>query len=168
MKLNSLTNVKLPEMVLVVLFIIYIMFPIGTPSWMRPFFSSPIGMMALFAITLSLFVYANPILGIMFIFVAYELIRRSGISPNFMNTPNVENAGAVSSREEVPVKDIPDHKPLEVVLPREPESPNSFAYKSLEEEIINVRAPVGQSDPLQYTTSSFLPVAHSVKNASMY
>jgi hypothetical protein len=167
MKLDSFTNVKLPEMVLVLLFIVYIMFPIGTPNWMRPFFNSAIGMMALFAITISLFVYTNPILGIVYIFVAYELIRRSATAPNYMNTPSVENAGAVSSREP-PVKAIPDHKPLEVVLPREPESPDSFAHHSLEEEIINVRAPVGHSDPLQFTASSFAPVAHSVKNASMY
>ena len=173
MNISQLKKFDVFDIILLVLFVVYIVFPVSTPQWFVPFLDSPIGMVVIFIVTVSLFVYRSPILGVLFIFVAYELIRRSIIAPNFMNTPSVQNAGAVSSQEE-PVNHAPqqefvyDHKPLEVVLPREPESPDSFAYKSLEEEIINVRAPVGQSDPMQMVTTSFLPVAHSVKNASMY
>ncbi len=95
-----------------------------------------------------------------------------------MNTPNSERIGKESRRvhfesepeliAQEPVSTVPDHNPLEIVQPRAPEAPNSFAYKSLEEEIVEVRAPVGQSDPIQFTTSSFQPVANTVKHASMY
>lgn len=176
MNLGAFTHFKISEMVLLLLFIIYIMFPIATPDLMKPVFNSAIGLLLLFAVTVSLFVYTNPILGILYIFVAYELIRRSSVGANYMNTPNTEHAGKESRRvhfapEQIaqdPVPTIPDHNPLEIVLPRAPEAPNSFAYKSLEEEIVDVRAPVGKSDPVHFVSSDFQPVATTVKNASMY
>lgn len=176
MNLSAFTNFKVSEMVLLLLFIIYIMFPIATPDTMKPIFSSAVGLLLLFAVTVSLFIYTNPILGVLYIFVAYELIRRSSNGANYMNTPNTERFGKESRRvhfeneqvPEQPVSTIPDHNPLEIVQPRAPEAPNSFAYKTLEEEIVEVRAPVGQSDPIQFSASSFQPVANTVKNASMY
>lgn len=176
MNLSAFTNFKVSEMVLLLLFIIYIMFPIATPDVMKPIFSSAVGLLLLFAVTVSLFVYTNPILGILYIFVAYELIRRSSIGANYMNTPNAERIGKESRRvhfegeqiPEQPASTVPDHNPLEIVLPRAPEAPNSFAYKSLEEEIVDVRAPVGKSDPIQIASSTFQPVASNVKNASLY
>jgi hypothetical protein len=176
MNLSAFTHFKISEMVLLLLFIIYILFPIATPDLMKPIFSSAIGLLLLFAITVSLFVYTNPILGILYIFVAYELIRRSTVSANYMNTPGVNQAGKESRRvhfepeqaTQDPIPIVPDHNPLEIVQARAPEAPNSFAYQSLEEEIVDVRAPVGKSDPIQFSTSSFQPIANTVKHASMY
>ncbi len=176
MNLSAFTHFKISEMVLLLLFIVYIMFPIATPDAMKPIFSSAVGLLLVFAITVSLFIYTNPILGIIYIFVAYELIRRSSMAANYMNTPGVEQSGKESRRVHFepehathdPVPAIAEHTPLEIVLPRAPEAPNSFAYKSLEEEIVDVRAPVGKSDPVHFVSTDFQPIANTVKYASMY
>jgi hypothetical protein len=39
---------------------------------------------------------------------------------------------------------------------------------SLEEEIVQLRAPIGKSDPVKYTESSFKPVADNLIGGSMY
>jgi hypothetical protein len=39
---------------------------------------------------------------------------------------------------------------------------------TLEEEIVQIRAPIGKSDPVKYTESSFKPVADNLIGGSMY
>ena len=174
MKLGIIKNITIPEIVLLLFFIIYILFPIATPEWMKPLVRSPVGMLLLFAITVSLFIYTNPALGVVYVFVAYEMLRRSMVAVNFYNTPdtklqwntsrnNVEvdrELAQMSLVDTVPFDDIPHDT-------HAPEAPHSFTHRSLEEEIVDMRAPVGKSQPLEMSSSSFVPVASSLKNASL-
>jgi predicted membrane protein len=187
MNLGSFKKFSVPEILLLIFFIIYILFPIGTPQSLKYAIHSPIGMIFIFAISVSLFVYTNPTLGIMSIFVAYELLRRSAIGKNNYNTPDVKSFGKQSNQvEQNPIQfdqlyqqqhvtdsfsDInilDSHSPLSIPVERSEESPHSFAFQTLEEEVIQQRAPVGHSDPLKLVDSSFLPVASDVKQASMF
>lgn len=173
MKLTSFKRFTVPEIILLIVFIIYILFPIGTPLPIKSLIDSSVGMMLLFVVCISLFVYTNPALGVVFIFVAYELMRRSAVGRNFMNTPSIDTYGKQSSTQhaevknrtnstisQVPMDDIPRDEPV-------PESPHSFVHQTLEEEIINIQAPIGRSDPLQMTSASFQPVSSNLKNASL-
>jgi len=65
------------EIVVFVLFVIYLVFQVQTPSFLMPYISSPLGIAVVLIITLCVFFYTNPVLGILSLFVAYELIRRS-------------------------------------------------------------------------------------------
>ena len=72
MKLNidilQLKNFGVFDIILLALFLVYIVFPVSTPEPLAPFIDSPFGMLTIFAIGLSLFVYRNTILGVLFIF----------------------------------------------------------------------------------------------------
>jgi hypothetical protein len=142
--LKSFTNL---ELILLGCFIVYVVFPISTPSFLAGFIESSLGMLLLFLVTIFLFFYTNPILGVIFIFVAYELLRRSS---------------HISGRTAI-IK----HTPSQLKKDIEMASMNPPKRESLEEEIVEKMAPVGKSDMSIYTPSSFKPVAESVGTASL-
>ena len=65
------------EMILFVLFIVYLILPIATPKVLSPYIDSALGISIIFALILFMFFYSHPLLAILFVFVAYELVRRS-------------------------------------------------------------------------------------------
>ena len=71
---KSLTKL---EIILLVVFIIYIIFPVDTPTIFVDYVDSPLGMLTIFIITIYLFFHTNPIIAIIYVLVAYELLRRT-------------------------------------------------------------------------------------------
>lgn len=145
----SLKSMRPVEIVLFVVFMIYIVFPIGTPEMLAPYFDSALGMVFLFAVTMALFVYTNPILGVLYIFVAYEVLRRSSGSAG--------NSRAV----------IMKYTPTQVAKDEDLRKMNPVVEKTVEEEVIEVRAPIGKSEPTEYVMTSFKPVAEKLEGASV-
>ena len=145
----SLKSMRPVEIVLFVAFMIYIVFPIDTPTIVAPYFDSALGMVFLFAVTLALFVYTNPILGVLYIFVAYEVLRRSSGSAG--------NSRAV----------IMKYTPTQVAKDEDLRKMNPVVEKTVEEEVIEVRAPIGKSEPTEYVVTSFKPVAEKLEGASI-
>ena len=141
--LKSFTNL---ELILLGCFIIYVVFPISTPPFLAGFIESSLGMLLLFLVTVFLFFYTNPILGVIFVFVAYELLRRSS------------RIGKTA---------IIQHTPSQILKDAEMASMNPPKRESLEEEIVEKMAPIGKSDMSVYTPSSFKPVAENVGTASL-
>ncbi len=90
MKLSDFTKSLSPlEIAALVIFIVYIVFPFKTPLFLAGVVNTPIGLLVVLIITLYLFFYTNPILAVVYIFVAYELIRRTSLvkvaaSDNYM------------------------------------------------------------------------------------
>ena len=66
------------EITTLVIFVIYLILPMKTPSMVSQWLNKPVGILAIFVITVYLFMYAHPALGVLYLFVAYELLRRSG------------------------------------------------------------------------------------------
>jgi len=164
MDLNLLRKISVPEMSLLIVFIIYVIFPISTPEILVPIVDSPLGYLSVFIITVGLFVYTSPLLGIIYIFVAYELIRRSSLH-SVQNKPH-------STQDVIPTRYMPTHlpKPIPEQSAKEAEMArmNPERETTLEEEIVQLRAPIGKSDNVKYTESTFKPVATDVLGASMY
>lgn len=80
MKLSDFTQSLSPlETATLIVFVIYIIFPFKTPFFLAGIINTPVGLLVALVLTLYLFFYTNPILGVVFIFVAYELIRRSSL-----------------------------------------------------------------------------------------
>jgi hypothetical protein len=135
------------EFALLGCFIIYVILPISTPTFLAGFINSSLGMLVLFLIAIFLFFYTNPILGVVFVLVAYEIIRRSsqiaGSTEIMLYTPSQAKKNAEMARMNPP------------------------KTETLEEEIVAKMAPIGHSDISIYTPSSFKPVAESVGSASM-
>ena len=137
------------EITALVVFIIYIIFPFKTPSFLSGVVNTPIGLIVVLVITLYLFFYTNPILGIVYIFVAYELLRRSSL---------------VKTGDSYIVQSTPS----EIKRTNEMVQMNPVRTVTLEEDVIATMAPaqVFNADP--ELDSSFQPVAERVVGASMY
>jgi len=133
---------------LIVVFILYIVFPVETPDLLIPIIDSSLGMLSIFIITLYLFFYVNPVVAIVYIFVAYELIRRSS-----------NKSGRVTIMEYTPSQ---KKKDLEM------KQMNPKVIETLEEEVILQMAPIGKSKDNEYVNTTFKPVADKIKEGSMY
>jgi len=151
MKLSDFTKALSPlEIAALVIFVIYIIFPFHTPAFLLGTVNTPIGLVVLLVVTLYLFFYANPILGVVYIFVAYELIRRSslvrrGSSDNYMIRSS----------------------PSEVQRAAEMSQMNPVRKVTLEEDVIAKMAP-SQIFHDNTIDSGFKPVAERVVGASKF
>lgn len=155
MKLKSiLKSITYVEMVVLAIFIIYLVLPIPTPNMISPYIESPLGMIVIFCIIVALFLYSNPILAILYIFVAYTLLQRSAIVSGqsayvqYTATPAERNA---EIQEQIKAA-TPPQQPVE--------------SQTLEEDIVNKMAPVGKSELSAFVPSSYKPVATNVNGAS--
>jgi hypothetical protein len=88
----------------------------------------------------------NPVLGVVFLFVAYEIVRRSA---------------RVNNR--VPMM---MHTPSQAKKDAELASMNPPLATSLEEEVVQQMAPVGKSSLISYTMSEYKPISSDIHNAS--
>ncbi len=116
------------------------------PELVASYIDSSLGMVATLLITLYVFMNYNPILGVVFLFVAYEIIRRSARVnnrvPMLLHTPSQAKKDAELAEMNPPVS------------------------SSLEEDFVHQMAPVGKSSMISYTMSEYKPVSSDIHNAS--
>lgn len=134
------------EYAILVLFILFLVIPVKIPNVLAQLINSPLGMIVLFLITMILFVYVNPILGVLYIFVAYELLRRSEKVTG--KSAYIEFTPSQSKKDE------------------EMASMNPPAERSLEEMIVDKMSPVGQSVVTEFVNTGFKPVNDKTFGAS--
>ena len=68
------------ELVLVILFIIYLILGLKTPEPIASLIDTLVGKIVIFLIVIYLFMHSNPILAVLSLFVAFDLIRRSSMA----------------------------------------------------------------------------------------
>jgi hypothetical protein len=143
---NTFRSLSTYEAILLVLFVIYLVFDIQPPDAFASVVDTPIGMVLVLLLTLMNFMRSNVILGVVGLFVAYEVVRRSARVnnrvPMMMYTPSQMN------------------KDIELVQMNPPQD------QSLEEEMVDKMAPVGKSSLITYTMSEYKPIATEIHNAS--
>ena len=134
------------EFGMLALFIIYLVMDIYPPEIMASYIDTSIGMVGILLLTLYVFMNYSPVLGVVFLFVAYEIVRRSARVnnrvPMIMYTPSQAKKDAELSAMNPPVA------------------------ASLEEEVVEQMAPVGKSSLISYTMSEYKPVSSDIHNAS--
>ena len=145
--LESFKSLSPLEIISLVLFITFIIFPIKLPHWLANMIDSPLGFLSLFIITVFLFFYVNPILGIIYILVAYELIRRSS-----------ETTGKAAMMQ---------YSPTQAKKDSELEKMNPPTEVTLEEEVIQVMAPARNEFIKGTSNSDFKPVMETIVGASL-
>ena len=143
---NPFKSFSTIEITLLIVFIIYVVLPIETPTFLAGSVNSPITMIVMLAVTGYLFLYSNPILAILYIFVAYELLRRSA------------SYKPITLQQYTPTQEK-KNKDLRAMNPPQ--------EKSLEEEVVDKMAPVGKSDASVYLPSTYKPVSEKLIGASM-
>ena len=157
-----LKSIHVPEILVLVVFILYLIFPVSTPSALSPYIESPLGIVGLFCIIMALFLYSHPIVAVLFVFVAYTLLRRSAvIRPKTAYVQYTESTPMKMKKAQQEIDDAtpPDHEPQNVrVGGKQP--------TSLEEEIVAEKAPIGVSEKISIVATSYLPVSTNVMGAS--
>jgi len=148
---NLLRDAKLPpaqELVLLALFVAYIVLPVKMPAQIAISLGSPLGLLAILSVALFLFMYTHPVLGIVYLFVAYEMITRSGMPPLDVRDIGAQYAPIYTPQ---PVREVPRESPL--LISQEP---------TLEETVI------GNMEPIQTSTffeTSFKPMSENIHSA---
>ena len=143
--MDSLTNV---ETAVIVMLISYLALPIQLPDMFANMVVSPMGTIGIFILSVYLFFNAIPLIAVLFVFVAYEMFRRSSNA-----------TGKAAMIKYTPTQARKDEKMKKM---------NPVKTTSLEEEVVNEMAPVGKSDISVFTTSTYKPVAENVGSASMF
>ena len=71
------------QLILAILFVIYLIMGYKTPEPVANVVDTLIGKIVIIIIALALFANVNPVLGILGLLVAYDIIRRSSVEKNF-------------------------------------------------------------------------------------
>lgn len=114
------------QLVLTVLFIVFILFDFRLPGNLANAIDTPAGMTIVIVVSLALFCATNPILGFISFVVAYELIRRAGVQSGsqalkqYVITESQKNREMESFNNDVN---------------------NNKLYSSLEEEVVSNMVP---------------------------
>jgi hypothetical protein len=69
----------MPELVLSVLFVLYLVMGFQVPDGVAMMIDSTVGKIAVVLIALMLFAYSNPVLGVLALLVAYQLIKGASV-----------------------------------------------------------------------------------------
>ena len=120
------------EMLLTVLFILYIVLNVPTPDVIASYVDTPLGNIAVVLIALSFFTHSHAVVGVLGLFAAYVLIRRSSSSSA-----------------------IEAYVPSERRKSEELSALNQFPV-TLEEQMVALRAPLADTE-VGSATASFHP-----------
>jgi hypothetical protein len=135
------------EIVVAIIFILYIVLPVQTPSAMVPVIHSPLGLIVICMIILYLFIFCNPILAVLYLGVAYLLLRRQ---------PAVRKSDKPPTVPTIPI-------PQNSHMPQQQQQQQQ-QRRTLEEDVVANMAPVGQNSGIVNT--SFKPVASNTSGAA--
>ena len=127
-------SVHTHELLLTVLIVLYIVLNVPTPDSIASYVDTPLGNIAVVLIALSFFVHSHAVVGILGLFAAYTLIRRSGAS----------GSSAIEA-----------YVPSEKRKSEELSAYNQFPV-TLEEQMVALRAPLADTE-VGSATASFRP-----------
>jgi len=138
---NLFKKERMGELVLTIVFIIYLILGLQIPQPVATIVDTLFGKITLFIIVIYLFIYSNPILAIISLFVAFDLIRRSSKTIEFQKyTPSEKKKSSQFTAY------------------------NQFPY-TLEQEIVSKMAPTINSGT-SITQASYKPIIDNLYDAS--
>jgi len=123
------------EMLLSALMAFYIILNVPTPDVIAPYVDTPLGQIVIVLIALSFFTHSHPVVGVLGLFAAYILIRRSSSA-----------TGSFA---------IEAYVPSEKRKSEELSAYNQFPV-TLEEQVVALRAPLADTE-IGSATASFQP-----------
>lgn len=147
MQLKALTKPKIIiEIVTAIIFTIFLFYPLAIPDSIAKIVESSLGIVFILSIAVLLFLYSNKLLVLLFLIVAYELIRRSSNTTG--RSAYIQYTSTQEKRD----------KHMKVM--------NEPRTLTLEEDVVSKMAPLGISNlETQYIESTFKPISDDVHNA---
>jgi hypothetical protein len=135
---------NLSQLSLAILFIIYLIMGYKTPEMVANIVDTLVGKIVIFIMVIVIFMNANPILAVLSLFVAFDLMRRSsaatGIDALKMYLPTEEKKASQFTAF------------------------NQYPY-TLEQEVVKKMAPIVQSGS-SLTKASYMPTLENLHDAS--
>lgn len=144
---DLLSKKNMSQVILSLVFIIYLIMGYTLPYDVSSFISSTVGMITVVLITIYLLMVCNPIVGVLAVFVAFELIKRAKISYSIIS--------------DVGLQSLAQFNPKETTVYSRFSPTNQFPY-TLEEEMVTKLAPI--CDP----NSDLRKATYVPKMESMY
>ena len=132
------------ELVLVILFIIYLIMGYKTPEPIASMIDSIIGKIVIFVIVIYMFMHTHPVLAVLALFVAFDLIRRSSV------TTGIDALQRYAPSEEKKMSQFSAF--------------NQFPY-TLEQEVVKKMAPIVRSGST-LSKPSYKPLLDNLYDAS--
>jgi hypothetical protein len=132
------------ELILAILFIIYLIMGYRTPEPVASLIDSLGGKIVIFIVVIYLFMNSNPILAVLSLFVAFDLIRRSSIATG------IDALQRFAPSEEKKMSQFTAF--------------NQFPY-TLEQEVVKKMAPIIQSSS-SLKPASYKPIIENLYDAS--
>jgi hypothetical protein len=132
------------ELVLVVLFIIYLIMGLKTPEPVAGMVDTLVGKIVIFIIIIYLFMHANPILAVLALLVGFDLIRRSSMATG--------------------IDALQKFAPSEEKKSSQFTAFNQFPY-TLEQEVVAKMAPIMKSGS-SLSQASYKPLLDNLYDAS--
>jgi hypothetical protein len=132
------------ELVLVVLFIIYLIMGLKTPEPVAGMVDTLVGKIVIFIIIIYLFMHANPILAVLALLVGFDLIRRSSMATG--------------------IDALQKFAPSEEKKSSQFTAFNQFPY-TLEQEVVSKMAPIMKSGS-SLSQASYKPLLDNLYDAS--
>ena len=135
---------NMSQLSLAILFIIYLIMGYKTPESLANIIDTLVGKIAIFIMVIFIFMNANPILAVLSLFVAFDLIRRSS---------------AVTG-----IDALKKYLPTEAKKSSQFTAFNQYPY-TLEQEVVKKMAPIVQSGS-SLTKASYKPLLDNLYDAS--
>jgi len=132
------------ELILVIVFIIYLIMGYKTPEAVANLVDTLAGKIVIFIIVMYLFMYSNPILAVLALFVAFDLIRRSSAATG--------------------IDALQKYAPSEEKKSSQFTAFNQFPY-TLEQEVVKKMAPIVQSGS-SLSPASYKPLLDNTHDAT--
>lgn len=135
-----LTGMKQYEVLLLILLVTYLLFNIRTPIGLAELVSENVLVqVGVYLLSLSLFKYSNPVIGVLGLIAAYELVQRS--------------------KEQTGRKSIPKYLPSQDKMDAALNAFNQFP-PTLEEQVVATMAPIVHNGPMG--APSYLPILDNI------
>ena len=138
-------NASSLEVILFVIFVVYVVFQPRTPPVLAGLIDTPVGTAIVMVFAVYLLLYSHPVLGVLSVFVAYELLRRSSTIVQYIPTM---------------LTSVQDQPKVDAKI----QSFNPPAERTLEEDVVAKMAPIDVSS--DYVETGFKPVSNDVHGAS--
>ena len=132
------------ELILVVLLIIYLVIGFKTPEAVANIVDTLIGKVVIFIVVIYLFMQCNPILAVLALFVAFDLVRRSSMTTG--------------------IDSLKKYAPTEEKKASQFTAFNQFPY-TLEQEVVAKMAPIRESGT-SLTQATYKPLLDNLHDAS--
>ena len=132
------------ELVLVILFIIYLIMGYKTPEPIASMIDSIVGKIVIFIIVIYMFMHTHPVLAVLALFVAFDLIRRSSV------TTGIDALQRYAPSEEKKMSQFSAF--------------NQFPY-TLEQEVVKKMAPIVRSGST-LSKPSYKPLLENLYDAA--